>query len=90
MQVRDQEVQIKRNFVRITIQVQDINDHSPHFIHAAYEGSVSDSASVGSKVLRVQATDKDQGLNAKIQYFIHSGKVTTMNYFKDQYIPHYA
>ncbi|CAI9572798.1 unnamed protein product, partial [Staurois parvus] len=31
--VRDQEVQIKRNFVRITIQVQDINDHSPHFIH---------------------------------------------------------
>ncbi|XP_040201060.1 protocadherin Fat 2 [Rana temporaria] len=71
--VRDQEVQIKRNFVRITIQVQDINDHSPHFIHAAYEGSVSDSASVGSEVLRVQATDKDQGLNAKIQYFIHSG-----------------
>ncbi|KAM5172175.1 protocadherin Fat 2 [Mantella aurantiaca] len=77
--VRDQEVQIKRNFVRITIQIQDVNDHSPHFVHPVYEGSVSDSPSPGSEVLRVQATDKDQGLNAKIQYFIQSGN--TEGYF---------
>ncbi|XP_072256548.1 protocadherin Fat 2 [Pyxicephalus adspersus] len=77
--VRDQEVQIKRNFVRITIQVQDVNDHSPHFIHPVYEGSVSESAAAGSEVLRVQATDKDQGLNAKIQYYIQSGN--TEGYF---------
>ncbi|XP_040296233.1 protocadherin Fat 2 [Bufo bufo] len=71
--VRDQEAQTKRNFVRITIQVEDINDHSPHFITSVYEGSVSDSSTAGTEVLQVRATDKDQGLNGKIQYSIQSG-----------------
>ncbi|XP_075066196.1 protocadherin Fat 2 [Mixophyes fleayi] len=73
--VRDQEVQIKRNFVRVTIQVQDINDHSPHFIRSVYEGIVSDSAIAKDEVLEVRATDKDQGHNAKIQYSIQSGNI---------------
>ncbi|KAM9311065.1 protocadherin Fat 2 [Gastrophryne carolinensis] len=70
--VRDQ-VQIKRNFVRVTIQLQDINDHSPHFLYSVYEGSVSDSSPIGADILQVQATDKDQGLNAEIKYLIQSG-----------------
>ncbi|XP_077122485.1 protocadherin Fat 2 [Ranitomeya variabilis] len=71
--VRDQGAQTKRDFVRVTIQVEDINDHSPHFIRSVYEGSVSDSWSAGTEVLQVRATDKDQGLNANIQYSIQSG-----------------
>ncbi|XP_069825207.1 protocadherin Fat 2 [Dendropsophus ebraccatus] len=71
--VRDQEAQTKRNFVRVTIQIEDVNDHSPHFVQFVYEGSVSDSSTVGTELLQVCATDKDQGLNAKIQYSIQSG-----------------
>ncbi|XP_056372827.1 protocadherin Fat 2 [Hyla sarda] len=71
--VRDQGAQTKRNFVRVTIQVEDVNDHSPHFIRSVYEGSVSDSSTAGAEVLQVRATDKDQGLNANIQYSIQSG-----------------
>ncbi|XP_063784401.1 protocadherin Fat 2 [Pseudophryne corroboree] len=73
--VRDQEVQIKRNFVRVTIQVQDSNDHSPHFIHSVYDALVPDSAAANTEVLEVRATDKDQGPNAVIQYFIQSGNI---------------
>ncbi|XP_068134493.1 protocadherin Fat 2 [Hyperolius riggenbachi] len=73
--VRDQEVNIKRNFVRVTVQIQDVNDHSPHFLHNVYDESVSDAASAGTEVLQVQATDKDRGLNAKIRYFIQSGNM---------------
>ncbi|XP_075458244.1 protocadherin Fat 2 [Ascaphus truei] len=71
--VRDQEVPIKRNFVRVTIQVQDSNDHSPHFIRSFYEVSLLNSALTGTEVVQVQATDKDQGVNAMIQYSIQSG-----------------
>ncbi|KAG9491170.1 hypothetical protein GDO78_006506 [Eleutherodactylus coqui] len=71
--VRDQGAQTKRNVVRVTIQVEDINDHSPHFLKSVYEGSISDSSTIGAEVLQVRATDKDQGLNAKIQYSIQSG-----------------
>ncbi|KAM4747111.1 protocadherin Fat 2 [Rhinophrynus dorsalis] len=77
--VRDQDVPIKRNFVRVTIQVQDSNDHSPHFIRSLYEASLPNSAPVGTEVVQVRATDMDQGDNAKIQYFIQSG--STEGYF---------
>ncbi|CAN2387309.1 Protocadherin Fat 2 [Pristimantis euphronides] len=71
--VRDQAAQTKRNFVRVTVQVEDVNDHSPHFLRSLYEGSISDSSTTGAEVLQVRATDKDQGRNAKIQYSIQSG-----------------
>ncbi|KAG8579549.1 hypothetical protein GDO81_010938 [Engystomops pustulosus] len=71
--VRDQGAQTKRNFVRVTIQVEDVNDHSPHFIRSVYEANVSDLSNEGAEVLQVRATDKDQGLNAMIQYSIQSG-----------------
>ncbi|XP_053320417.1 protocadherin Fat 2 [Spea bombifrons] len=77
--VRDQDVPIKRNFARVTIRVQDSNDHSPHFIRSLYEVNLPDSSPAGKEVVQVRATDKDQGDNAKIEYFIHSGN--TEGYF---------
>ncbi|KAM8974291.1 protocadherin Fat 2 isoform 2-T2 [Pelodytes ibericus] len=73
--VRDQDVPIKRNFVRVTIQVQDSNDHSPHFVRSMYEVNLPDSSPVGTEVVQVRATDKDQGDNGKIQYAIQSGNM---------------
>ncbi|KAM4677968.1 protocadherin Fat 2 [Discoglossus pictus] len=71
--VRDQEIPIKRNFARVTIQVQDYNDHSPHFIRSLYEVCLQESAPAAKEVVQVRATDKDQGENARIQYSIQSG-----------------
>lgn len=81
--MRDQEAQTKRNFVRVTIRVEDVNDHSPHFIRSVYEASVSDSSAAETEVLQVHATDKDQGLNAQIQYSIQSGECFIRNIYCD-------
>ncbi|OCT88214.1 protocadherin Fat 2 [Xenopus laevis] len=77
--VRDQEIPIKRNFVRVTIQVQDSNDHPPRFIRFMYEVSLLNSAPITTEVVQARATDLDQGINAIIRYSILSGN--TEGYF---------
>ncbi|XP_069754250.1 protocadherin Fat 1-like [Narcine bancroftii] len=71
--VRDQEVPVKRNFVRVNINVEDSNDHPPKFTSPAYEGSIIENAPLGSEVLQVTALDKDTGINAEVMYSIQSG-----------------
>ncbi|OCT86214.1 protocadherin Fat 2 [Xenopus laevis] len=77
--VRDQEIPIKRNFVRVTIQVQDSNDHPPCFIRSMYEVNLPNSTPITTEVVQARATDLDQGINAKIRYSILSGN--TEGYF---------
>ncbi|XP_062856682.1 protocadherin Fat 2 [Trichomycterus rosablanca] len=71
--VRDQEIPVKRNFVKAVVHVEDCNDHIPNFMSTHYEGGVSNLAPVGTEVLQVKALDKDAGSNAKIVYSINSG-----------------
>lgn len=73
LQVRDQEIPVKRNFVKVVIHVEDCNDHSPAFLSPHYEASISNLAPTGSEVVRVKALDKDVGSNADISYSLHSG-----------------
>lgn len=73
-QVRDQEIPVKRNFVKAVIYVEDCNDHSPTFTSSSYEGSITNLAATGMEVLRVKALDKDMGSNAEISYSFHSGR----------------
>ncbi|XP_056131020.1 protocadherin Fat 2 [Lampris incognitus] len=73
--VRDQEIPVKRNFVKAVIYVEDCNDHSPTFLSPRYEVSISNLASKGSEVIRVKALDKDTGSNADISYSLHSGNL---------------
>ncbi|XP_069049414.1 protocadherin Fat 1 isoform X3 [Lepisosteus oculatus] len=73
--VRDQDVPVKRNLVRVIIDVEDANDHAPWFTSSPYKGRVYESAAVGSAVLQVTALDRDQGENAEIVYSIESGNV---------------
>ncbi|MGH0176874.1 UNVERIFIED_CONTAM: hypothetical protein FKN15_016909 [Acipenser sinensis] len=70
--VRDQDVPVKRNLVRVTVNVEDTNDHAPWFTSSSYKGSVYESAALGSAVLQVTAMDKDKGQNSEIVYFIES------------------
>ncbi|XP_061923836.1 protocadherin Fat 3a isoform X3 [Entelurus aequoreus] len=71
--VKDQEFPYRKNLARVLVEVDDINDHVPIFTSAMYEGSVYESAAVGSAVIQVTALDKDKGKNAELIYSIESG-----------------
>ncbi|KAK5924599.1 hypothetical protein CgunFtcFv8_017200 [Champsocephalus gunnari] len=73
--VRDQEIPVKRNFVKVVVEVLDCNDHSPAFLSTRYEASISNLAPRGSEVLRVKALDRDMGSNADISYSLNSGNI---------------
>lgn len=65
---------MKRNLVRVIVNVDDTNDNAPWFVGTPYSGRVFESAAVGSAVLQVTARDKDKGHNAEIAYSLESGK----------------
>ncbi|XP_015819377.1 protocadherin Fat 1a isoform X4 [Nothobranchius furzeri] len=73
--VRDQDIPVKRNLVRIIVDVDDTNDNAPWFIGTPYSGRAFESSAVGSAVLQVTALDKDMGFNAEVVYSIESGNV---------------
>uniref|UniRef100_A0A672YLJ1 Protocadherin Fat 1-like n=1 Tax=Sphaeramia orbicularis TaxID=375764 RepID=A0A672YLJ1_9TELE len=73
--VRDQDIPVKRNLVRVIVNVEDTNDNAPWFIGTPYSGRVFESAAIGSAVLQITALDKDKGQNAEITYSIESGNV---------------
>jgi protocadherin delta 1 len=59
---------VKSGSVVVEVRVGDANDNNPQFDSAAYEVEVSESEPPGSTVLRVHATDPDQGLNGALIY----------------------
>ena len=50
-----------------------MNDNPPVFNQSTYLGQVIESASAGTIVLQVYATDEDSGENGRIVYEIQSG-----------------
>ncbi|XP_057588674.1 protocadherin gamma-B3 isoform X10 [Hippopotamus amphibius kiboko] len=60
---------------QIRVVVADANDNPPVFTQDTYRVSVQENLPLGSSVLRVMATDLDEGINAEITYaFINIGK----------------
>ncbi|XP_056312425.1 protocadherin Fat 4 [Danio aesculapii] len=57
----------------VTIFLLDENDNSPQFTDSEYEGKVYADQTVGMEVVKVEATDLDEGPNAEISYFIEFG-----------------
>ncbi|GIZ04880.1 protocadherin-like wing polarity protein stan [Caerostris extrusa] len=60
----------KTGTTTLQINVNDENDHAPSFEQNMYESSIRESASIGSTVVTVRATDQDSGTNAEIEYSI--------------------
>ncbi|KAH0618132.1 hypothetical protein JD844_017118 [Phrynosoma platyrhinos] len=58
----------KTGTAQIWINVTDANDNPPIFSEVVYKVSLRESVPVGSQVLQVLATDKDEGTNAQIRY----------------------
>uniref|UniRef100_A0A8C7SBF9 Cadherin EGF LAG seven-pass G-type receptor 1a n=1 Tax=Oncorhynchus mykiss TaxID=8022 RepID=A0A8C7SBF9_ONCMY len=59
----------------VNISVEDENDNYPQFSEKRYVVQIPENVAVNSKVTQVQATDKDEGNNAKVHYSIISGNV---------------
>ena len=57
----------------LDIVVLDVNDNPPEFEQTTYLASIPESAAIGQRVTRIQATSRDTGINAKISYYIQAG-----------------
>ncbi|XP_030224421.1 protocadherin alpha-4 isoform X8 [Gadus morhua] len=68
---------------QITVNVIDSNDNSPIFSKSLYKVSVAENALVGTLVIQLNATDKDEGLNSKVLYsFIKRGNIDQSDTFR--------
>nr|XP_053631087.1 fat-like cadherin-related tumor suppressor homolog isoform X2 [Cherax quadricarinatus] len=65
----------KSNYARVNIKVRDYNDHSPQFLATLYNGTVTETATIGTTVAEVIAIDRDKGANGHIMYSIVSGNI---------------
>ncbi|XP_036379001.1 protocadherin gamma-C5-like [Megalops cyprinoides] len=60
---------VKSGTVVINVAVQDVNDNAPIFDQTIYKTSVSEKAEPGAVILRLKATDLDDGPNGVLQYY---------------------
>ncbi|XP_054852918.1 protocadherin-19 isoform X1 [Eublepharis macularius] len=58
--------------VELNIRVIDSNDNNPLFEDPSYTVSVPENAPPGTPVIRLNATDPDEGTNGQVLYSIHS------------------
>ncbi|XP_076467657.1 protocadherin Fat 1-like [Babylonia areolata] len=73
--VRDQGVPSKKSFARVVIDVADDNDHAPNFLSQVFVARIFGTATTGSIVVQVIATDQDKGRNSELAYSFLSGNV---------------
>ncbi|XP_029969262.1 cadherin EGF LAG seven-pass G-type receptor 1 isoform X2 [Salarias fasciatus] len=59
----------------VNIYVEDENDNYPQFSEKRYVVQVPENVAANTKVIQVEATDKDEGNNAKVHYSIISGNI---------------
>ncbi|KTF99996.1 hypothetical protein cypCar_00023246, partial [Cyprinus carpio] len=74
-QVEAQETSLSTNKATadVTIVLLDENDNSPQFTTSKYEGKVFSNQTIGMQVVKVEATDLDEGSNGEISYSIVFG-----------------
>ncbi|XP_074530035.1 protocadherin alpha-13-like isoform X20 [Halichoeres trimaculatus] len=58
----------KTGIMEILIDVLDVNDNAPVFTKDVYSAEIIENSPVGTIVLRVNATDQDDGLNGDVSY----------------------
>lgn len=91
------------NEALVVVRVLDINDNPPKFSQPHYEASVSEMATCGHIVTKVQAFDADSMDIAKMEYLILSGNdrrhftidsasgiISTLNHCKKNLEPFYS
>ncbi|XP_074815030.1 cadherin-23 isoform X2 [Natator depressus] len=69
----DAGVPSKSSTSTLTVRVLDVNDENPTFFPAVYNVSLPENIRRDFKVVRLNCTDADVGLNAELSYFITGG-----------------
>nr|XP_031305068.1 protocadherin gamma-A2 isoform X15 [Camelus dromedarius] len=73
---------IRSGTSRIRVVVQDVNDNAPVFTQPEYRVSVPENMPVGTQILKVTATDADEGYNAQVAYFLEKNPEETSEIFE--------
>ena len=63
----------KSSILDLTVNVRDVNNHSPEFTSTYFDTEISESTAVNTQFYDLMATDDDQGTNGEISYTIYSG-----------------
>lgn len=69
----DQGVPKRESLFSVVISVVDVNDHKPAFLRSEFEAEVHVDATPGTSVLKVFASDEDDGTNAVLKFSIKAG-----------------
>ncbi|NWU98686.1 CAD23 protein, partial [Upupa epops] len=69
----DAGVPSKSSTSTLTVKVADVNDENPTFFPPIYNVSLPEDVARDFKVVRLNCTDADIGLNAELSYFITGG-----------------
>uniref|UniRef100_A0A8P4JYH8 Cadherin domain-containing protein n=1 Tax=Dicentrarchus labrax TaxID=13489 RepID=A0A8P4JYH8_DICLA len=68
--------------LQLTVNVLDVNDNTPTFSKSLYKVNVKENATPETLVIKLNATDLDEGINSKILYsFIKRGNIDPSNIF---------
>lgn len=62
----------KVGFCVVNVILTDVNDNAPQFRAAEYRATISSDAPRGASVVKIAASDMDEGINADIQYSIEA------------------
>lgn len=66
----DQGVPKRESLFSVVISVVDVNDHKPVFLRSEFEAEVHVDATPGTSILKVFASDEDDGTNAVLKFSI--------------------
>ncbi|XP_072447348.1 protocadherin gamma-A10-like [Chiloscyllium punctatum] len=69
---KDGGIPIRSGTVQVAIIVKDANDNAPVFPQSVYRVNVLEAATVGTRIIRLNATDLDFGKNGEIIYSLSS------------------
>ena len=59
----------------LAVKVKDKNDNKPIFDRGQYDEPVAQDTPVGTQIMRVSATDVDEGENQKISYDLSATRI---------------
>ncbi|XP_026739662.1 protocadherin-like wing polarity protein stan [Trichoplusia ni] len=69
----------RSNTTQLLVNVKDVNDNAPRFYTSLFQESVSENVPVGYSIVRVQAYDADEGVNAEITYTLSDKEYNNNN-----------
>lgn len=71
--VNDNGLNKLRDKATVNIFIDDVNDNPPVFLKTPYKVQISEGSTVETQVIRVYATDVDEGINGDVFYSVVSG-----------------